>query len=381
MRRLYFLDMLLRAVGPTSQRRKRIFEMVKALGAGVSSAYSTTELVTVVVAGRLAFACWITSTTEATLASNSETKSSVASFWTGLKRFFWRQNDTRADWQWWLGFFLALSAIFLVVYSWLYGGVRVAAAALLIAAGAGAVGVMLGFLFGIPRSLQREEISQSSVEPSQSIRINTNLEQISDWLTKIIVGVGLTQAHDIFQFVSSAADKIGGLVSATNQEASGGPPLVLVIMVLFSILGFLQGYLWARIYLQEDFTNIEQKARRTPEYFEGLMNSYLYMPPPRGFTEALKLRDQYKEGFGDSLTSRMWTYLVSALGQQYAWKIEEEGKQSSDLSQEKEEFVRALKRALREDPEALELLRLQVSINRDLRSFLNDRDVLDLLGI
>src|SRR5207247_8409037 len=61
----------------------------------------------------------------------------------------------------------------------------------LIAAGAAwLTGALLGFLFGIPHT--REDLQQSDrYKPS------TSLEQISDWLTKIIVGVSLTQLSNI----------------------------------------------------------------------------------------------------------------------------------------------------------------------------------------
>jgi hypothetical protein len=57
-----------------------------------------------------------------------------------------------------------------------------------IAIASAATGYLLGFLFGISRSLQGGDSSESN---SQSFPGNTNLEQISDWLTKILVGVGL----------------------------------------------------------------------------------------------------------------------------------------------------------------------------------------------
>src|SRR5215207_3296326 len=51
------------------------------------------------------------------------------------------------------------------------------------------VGALVGFLFGIPRRFQRE----GSDPALGGLVVNTNLEQISDWLTKIIVGVGLVE--------------------------------------------------------------------------------------------------------------------------------------------------------------------------------------------
>ena len=68
------------------------------------------------------------------------------------------------------------------------------------------VGALIGFLFGIPRKLQDEQGVASDIGSQEEFdsRVvsalyggNTNLEQISDWLTKILVGVGLTQISSL----------------------------------------------------------------------------------------------------------------------------------------------------------------------------------------
>ena len=64
----------------------------------------------------------------------------------------------------------------------------------MIAAAAQLVGTLVGFLFGIPRTLQStsdESTSSSAPLPyhqggsHRKYLVNTNLEQVSDWLTKI----------------------------------------------------------------------------------------------------------------------------------------------------------------------------------------------------
>ena len=81
--------------------------------------------------------------------------------------------------------------ITLIYVSQVAGGKRwiVFGTAIAIAGAAAVVGGVVGFLFGIPlTSKQRAAAANDSqYEP------NTNLEQVSDWLTKIIVGVGLVQ--------------------------------------------------------------------------------------------------------------------------------------------------------------------------------------------
>jgi tetratricopeptide (TPR) repeat protein len=84
---------------------------------------------------------------------------------------------------------------------------------------ASAVGAVLGFLFGIPRLLQQTGGQQADPRPaapaamqtrrreSQSLfKTNTSLEEISDWLTKIIVGIGLVQFETIVGYIRTCAE-------------------------------------------------------------------------------------------------------------------------------------------------------------------------------
>jgi hypothetical protein len=65
------------------------------------------------------------------------------------------------------------------------------ATALALSAASAVSGLLLGFVFGVPRVLAADR--PRSTGTGGGIAANTNLEQISDWLTKILVGVGLTQ--------------------------------------------------------------------------------------------------------------------------------------------------------------------------------------------
>ena len=122
-------------------------------------------------------------------------------------------------------------------------------------------GGLVGFLFGIPRSPQPppQPRPQSPNPESQTTRDgyqgNTNLEQISDWLTKILVGVGLTQIPAIRDALKQSADYMGaGLGPA-------GPQVALVSMLYFSVCGFLYGFLWSRLFLIGEFTEADLSAR------------------------------------------------------------------------------------------------------------------------
>jgi hypothetical protein len=133
----------------------------------------------------------------------------------------------------------------------------VLANSLLVAGGALFVGGLLGFLFGIPRTLQGDPVTGSSDEVSQNdihYKVNTNLEQISDWLTKILVGVGLTQLAKIPKYFNELGQY---LVPALGNDSASGIYGILVI-VYFISTGFISGYLVTRIYLGRVFQAAEK---------------------------------------------------------------------------------------------------------------------------
>lgn len=97
---------------------------------------------------------------------------------------------------------------------------------------------LIGFLFGIPRTTVIDESEKSK---SQYIG-NDNLLQVSDWITKIILGLGLTQLNEIPHLLQRIAKFITENTYASNQA------LIILIIFYFTCLGFLFGYLWTRLY-------------------------------------------------------------------------------------------------------------------------------------
>ncbi|MBI1903734.1 MAG: hypothetical protein HYS13_21740 [Planctomycetia bacterium] len=125
------------------------------------------------------------------------------------------------------------------------------------------IGGLLGFLFGIPRSRQDEAAAAApgGAAPAgapPSYRSNTNLEQISDWLTKILVGVGLTQLANVPELMGQLTRSLGTAIGPT--PAVGGTFGTLTA-VFFGVLGFLAWYLVTRLHLLRSFTLAEQVAR------------------------------------------------------------------------------------------------------------------------
>lgn len=148
-----------------------------------------------------------------------------------------------------------------------------------------AVGSFMGFLFGVPRVLSRDNGPASGVQtvaagspgsttPSGApvatgtlqgpvLQSNTNLERISDWLTTMIVGATLVELHNINDLLlgfrvfledhAKVFQPVKGVANAGILPAVG--PLVLI---LGAVAGFLFMYLNTRLILIRLFFETEE---------------------------------------------------------------------------------------------------------------------------
>ncbi len=112
-------------------------------------------------------------------------------------------------------------------------------------------GVLIGFLFAIPKSETGNGKSSAPTDANNTTSkysLNTNLEDISDWLSKMIIGVGLVQLTSVPEYIKRASEY---WTSAGNSGFT--QPYTSAMIIFFSLLGFLVGYLWTRLVLIGDF--------------------------------------------------------------------------------------------------------------------------------
>lgn len=112
-----------------------------------------------------------------------------------------------------------------------------------------ACGALIGFLFGVPRINPRVEFEGQLVH-------NQNIEAVSDWLTKILIGVGLVNFSAIGAFVSR--------LSRDLAAGIGGPdytPFATGLIVYFFVVGIIQGYILTRMFLGNEFRLRQARAR------------------------------------------------------------------------------------------------------------------------
>lgn len=129
-------------------------------------------------------------------------------------------------------------------------------------------GFLAGFLFGVPKVGAEDASSRKATGATRSgatsaqgylQRPNTNLEQISDWLTKIIVGLGLVELKQIPTHLGNAARWIAESLSV-SVPSPAAISFAGSLILYFSILGFLAGYLLTLLFLAGAFGRAGRRA-------------------------------------------------------------------------------------------------------------------------
>ncbi len=164
-----------------------------------------------------------------------------------------------------IGIYIAVAGLLAIVFFAVFAGgnvLIVLGVCLALALAALVLGLFLGFLFGIPRAGSGARVvdpaaaaapagaplpavaTPAALDPDH--RVNTNLEDISDWLTKIIVGVSLVELRTIGDFLT----KLGTLVQTAFSSVNGIGVFSEALLVLFFFIGVLFGFLWTRLELQ-----------------------------------------------------------------------------------------------------------------------------------
>jgi hypothetical protein len=120
-------------------------------------------------------------------------------------------------------------------------------------------GGLLGFLFGIPRLLTSGAAAHPddrSATSTAGYAPNTNLEQVSDWLTKILLGAGLTQIGTLPRRLR----ELGDALAPALGDGPGAAGFAAALSVYFTIVGFLSGWLLTRLLLARALTAADRQT-------------------------------------------------------------------------------------------------------------------------
>lgn len=161
------------------------------------------------------------------------------------------------------------------IYAWQVGGSVAWGIGFLVAIAALLAGAIFGFLFAIPKN----PAASAEDRPIARFISNSNLEEISDWLTKILVGLGLVQFGRLMDGGGVLVDSIS---SALGDDASS-PTFAVAVLVTYGVSGFLAAYILTRVYLGPVFAQSEEAMRiYVEEQVEAAIESRAGIAPTPG---------------------------------------------------------------------------------------------------
>jgi hypothetical protein len=239
-------------------------------------------------------------------------------------------------------------------------------ALMLLFAGASALsGALVGVLFALP--------AISSSISKQKPGYNNNLLEISDWLTKILIGAGLVNLKDLVTWIGAQGGAIGR--SAELEELA--PLFGGSLIVFFFVWGFLFAYVRGTSKLRID---VGANATRRPGLSAAaLILALLHSPEPGAADDAVELADALLAKPENEGNGRLWLYLARALGRQHASITD-----TSTRQKLADRAYKALEKALAIDPalksKARDSIYPPTNAAGDLMTFAGDSRFQTLLG-
>lgn len=111
------------------------------------------------------------------------------------------------------------------------------------------VGCLAGFLFGIPHVVSsgqlRRQAGPTGYLPS------SNLAEVSDWLTKLLLGAGLVQLTHLGAPVASLIDHVAGGLHGPAGSSQAATVMAGAILFGYTTIGLLDSYVVTTMWYQE----------------------------------------------------------------------------------------------------------------------------------
>jgi hypothetical protein len=130
----------------------------------------------------------------------------------------------------------------------------------LLFAASAAIGAALGFLFGLPRARFTDELSGAAAStgatggapvaprhPSAHYLANSNLIKVSDWLTTIVIGLGLVNLGGLLPALRTLATALKDPLGGTAYAGAIG----ISVMVIGVLAGFVLVYVFTTIRIRQ----------------------------------------------------------------------------------------------------------------------------------
>jgi hypothetical protein len=127
-------------------------------------------------------------------------------------------------------------------------------------------GGLLGFIFGLPRGRFADQVEATELRKAQASEPgevahtshflgNSNLIKVSDWLTTILLGLGLVNLKSVIPAVERLSEILASPLGGAAYSSTVG--LAMCLTGLLS--GFLLGYLWTTLKYRELLEEAESR--------------------------------------------------------------------------------------------------------------------------
>lgn len=146
-----------------------------------------------------------------------------------------------------------LGAVWIISYAfatpgshWTYLGVGMATAL-----AAFLIGCLVGFLFGIPKVVSSGQARLSS--GSDAYTPSSNLAEVSDWLTKLLLGAGLVQLTRLGAPIGHLVDTVAAGLTASTVTSGPSPSAKVIagaILIGYVAIGMLDSYVVTTVWYQ-----------------------------------------------------------------------------------------------------------------------------------
>ncbi len=159
------------------------------------------------------------------------------------------------------------------------------------------IGLLTGFIFGIPKYQYQKIKDSKGQELDTYYKENTNLEEISDWITKIVIGLTLVQFTQLLDWLDQAARTFSTGLEIYNEKVYG---FCYASIVFYFLYGFLISYLWTKFEYILLLTSNRNEQRETQNNIKETARANKDLLLDKGIED---YEDQIKAGSQSFLTT------------------------------------------------------------------------------
>lgn len=118
------------------------------------------------------------------------------------------------------------------------------------------LGCTAGFLFGIPKLADAPDGQTLSGPQADQVALtrmvfNTNLGQVSDWVTKIVIGLGIAQFGEVLDGARWLAARFATVFDGDGLSRTEASAFGLSLVIGATSISFLMMYMWTATRLTE----------------------------------------------------------------------------------------------------------------------------------